>query len=234
MGSENTEITIEQVRAFVDANRERADVAEYVSTLAVEKPLNVENVSAYLGTVEGKNLIQPIIDRANTQAIKSHDDKQKPIIEATVKSKVNEELQRMNPTESPQDRMIRELKQNQDAMQAQMNKERLDYAIAQEFAKRNVPLELAKDIPYPSVEHAINAAIIWDQVKSKEIDKAVNERLATMQTKPQSGQQQETTSLTDWLKSATPEQRRARFIKEAEERDAAKASANAPPQLNLR
>ena len=234
MGSENTEITIEQVRAFVDANKERADVAEYVATLAVEKPLNVENVSAYLGTVEGKNLIQPIIDRANTQAIKSHDEKQKPIIEATVKSKVNEELQRMNPSESPEQRMIRELKQNQDAMQAQMNKERLDYAIAQEFAKRNVPLELAKDIPYPSVEHAINAAIIWEQVKTKEIDKVVNERLASMQTKPNSGQQKETTSFAEWYKNASPEERKAKFTADAEGRDAAKSAANAPPQLNLK
>ena len=119
-------------------------------------------------------------------------------------------------------------------MQAQMAKERLDYAIAQEFAKRNVPLELAKDIPYPSVEHAINAAIIWEQVKTKEIDKVVNERLATMQTKPNSSQQTETTSLTEWLKSATPEQKRARFLKEAEERDAISNSNATKPQMVLK
>ena len=215
---DNKEITIEQIKAFVDANIERADVVEYISTLAVEKPLNVENVSAYLGTVEGKNLIQPIIDRANTQAIKSHDEKQKPIIDATVKSKVNEELQRMNPSETPEQRMIRELKGQQDAMQAQMNKERLDYAIAQEFAKRNVPLELAKDIPYPSVEHAINAAIIWDQVKAKEIDKVVNERLATMQTKPNSSQQSENTG--DPTKGMDSKQKFEYYKEQAEKREA--------------
>jgi hypothetical protein len=215
---DNKEITIEQIKAFVDANIERADVVEYISTLAVEKPLNVENVSAYLGTVEGKNLIQPIIDRANTQAIKSHDEKQKPIIDATVKSKVNEELQRMNPSETPEQRMIRELKGQQDAMQAQMNKERLDYAIAQEFAKRNVPLELAKDIPYPSVEHAINAAIIWEQVKGKEIDKVVNERLATMQTKPNSSQQNENTG--DPTKGMDSKQKFEYYKEQAEKREA--------------
>lgn len=215
---DNKEITIEQIKAFVDANIERADVVEYISTLAVEKPLNVENVSAYLGTVEGKNLIQPIIDRANTQAIKSHDEKQKPIIDATVKSKVNEELQRMNPSETPEQRMIRELKGQQDAMQAQMNKERLDYAIAQEFAKRNVPLELAKDIPYPSVEHAINAAIIWEQVKGKEIDKVVNERLATMQTKPNSSQLNENTG--DPTKGMDSKQKFEYYKEQAEKREA--------------
>jgi hypothetical protein len=187
----NEDITIEQIKEFLETNKERADVVEYLGTLSVEQPLTVETVSAYLGTQEGKNLIQPIIDRANTQAIKTHDEKRRPVIDAEIKAKVNEELQRMNPSETAEQRMIRELKQNQDAMQAQMNKERLDYAIAQEFAKRNIPLELAKDIPYPSVEHAINAAIIWEQVKTKEIDKVVNERLASMQKKPELGQQQE-------------------------------------------
>jgi hypothetical protein len=114
--------------------------------------------------------------------------------------------------------MIRELKGQQDAMQAQMNKERLDYAIAQEFAKRNVPLELAKDIPYPSVEHAINAAIIWEQVKGKEIDKVVNERLATMQTKPNSSQQNENTG--DPTKGMDSKQKFEYYKEQAEKREA--------------
>jgi hypothetical protein len=178
MGIENVEITIEQVRAFIDANRERADVAEYVTSISIEKPLTVETVSAYLGTIEGKNLVQPMIDRANTQAIKTHDEKQKPIIEATVKAKVNEEVQRMNPSETPEQRQIRELRQGQEEMQKTMAKERLDYAIANEFATRGIPLEFAKDIPWPSVEHAVNGALVWERVKSNEIDKEVNKRLS--------------------------------------------------------
>jgi len=187
---DNKEITIEQIRAFIDANRERADVAEYITSLEVEKPLNVESVSAYLGTVEGKNLIQPIIDRANTQAIKTHDEKQKPIIEATVKARVNEEVQRMNPSETPEQRQIRELRQAQEEMQRTMAKERLDYAIANEFATRGIPLEFAKDIPWPSVEHAVNGALVWEKVKATEIDKEVNKRLAETQ-KPNGSLQQE-------------------------------------------
>jgi hypothetical protein len=217
MAKDNEEITIEQIKAFIEANRERADVIEYIGSLAVEKPLTIETVNAYLGTVEGKNLIQPIIDRANTQAIKSHDEKQKPVVEATIKAKVNEELQRMNPSETSEQRQIRELKQQTDAMQAQMAKERLDYAIAQEFAKRNVPLEFAKDIPYPSVEHAINVALTWEQVKNKEIDKVVNERLTSMQKKPELGQQEEQHG--DPTKGMSHEQKLKHYIDQAMKRE---------------
>jgi len=213
--AENDEITIEQIRAFIDANMERADVAEYVTSLATEKPLTVETVNAYLGTVEGKNLIQPIIDRANTKAIQSHDEKQKPVVEATIKARVNEEIQRMNPTETPEMRQIRELRQSQEDMQKTMEKERLDYAITQEYAKRNIPLEFAKDIPWPSVEHAINGALVWEKVKAGEIDKAVNARLAeTPKPNGSKGKDGEPD-----YKTMSKEERFAFFKQQAEQRD---------------
>jgi len=216
MANDNDEITIEHIRAFIDANKDRADVVEYVASISVDKPLTVETVQAYLGTIEGKNLIQPIIDRANTQAIKSHDEKQKPIIEATVKAKVNEEIQRMNPSETPEQRQIRELRQAQEEMQRTMAKERLDYAIANEFATRGIPLEFAKDIPWPSVEHAINGALVWEKVKSTEIDKAVNARLAESQ-KP--GGKQEKESGPNFAGMSHTE-KLAYFTEQAKQRDA--------------
>jgi len=214
---DNDEITIEQIRAFIDANKERADVVEYISSISIEKPLNIETVSAYLGTVEGKNLVQPMIDRANTQAIKTHDEKQKPILEATVKAKVNEEIQRMNPSETPEQRQIREMRQEQEAMKATMAKERLDYAITSEFAKRNIPLELAKDIPYPSVEHAINAALIWDKIVGAEKEKAINEFVSKNAFKPGSGKPEENQG--DPTKGMNSQEKFEYYKRQAEERD---------------
>ena len=190
MANENDEITIEQIKAFVEVNKERADVAEYLSTLVTEKPLNVETVNGYLGTVEGKNLLQPMLDRYANQAIKTHDEKQKPVVEATIKAKVNEELIKLNPTESAEQRQIRELNQRQAEMQAQWEKEKLENAIAMEAAKSNIPLELAQGIPYPSIEHFKNVSIIWEKVKAQEVDKLVNERLAST-PKPGAGKVEE-------------------------------------------
>jgi hypothetical protein len=195
MAFDNEEITIEQIKAFVEMNKERADVVEYLSTLVTEKPLNIETVNGYLGTVEGKNLLQPILDRYATQAIKSHDEKQKPIVDATIKSRINEELIKLNPTETPEQRRIRELEEKDRQRDAQWEREKLNNSIVAEFAKRNVPLELAKDIPYPSVEHATNVALVWEQIVNKEIDKKVNERLATA-PKPGSGQGKDTGAMT--------------------------------------
>jgi hypothetical protein len=217
MANENEEITIDQIKAFIDANKERADVTEYLSTLVTEKPLNVENVQAYLGTVEGKNLIQPIIDRSNTQAIKTHDDKRKPVIDAEIKSKVNEELQRMNPTETPEQRRIRELEEKDRQRDLQWERERLNNQITSEFAKRNVPLDLAKDIPYPSVEHATNIALVWQQLIDKEKSKAVEDFVASNAHRPGSGQQEENTG--DPTKGMNSAQKFDYYMKQAELRD---------------
>lgn len=184
------ELTIEKVKEFFEANKERADVAEYLSSLTVEKELTSETVNAYLETGEGKILLQPRLDRYATQAIKTHDEKQKPIIDATIKARVNEELIKLNPQETEADRRYRELQQNQEEMKKQWEKEKLENAINMEAAKRGIPLELASNIPYPSIEHFNNVALIWEQVKNKEVDKLVNERLASS-VKPKAGDEKD-------------------------------------------
>jgi hypothetical protein len=220
MLKETDEITIEQIRAFIDANKERADVAEYITSLEVEKPLNVETVSAYLGTVEGKNLIQPIIDRANTGAIKTYSDNQKPIVAAQIKAGINEELIKLNPQETPEQRQIRELNANQAEMKAQWEREKLENAIAMEAAKNGIPLELATGIPYPSIDHFKNVSLIWEQVKAKEVDKLVNERLASA-PKPNGKQESEGGDPTKGMNSA---QKFNYYKQQAEQRDAGIAS----------
>jgi hypothetical protein len=215
--NENEEITIEQIKAFVEVNKDRADVVEYMATLAVEKPLNIETVNGYLGTIEGKNLLQPILDRYATQAIKTHDEKQKPIIDATVKSRINEELIKLNPTETPEQRRIRELEEKDRQRDAQWEREKLNNLITSEFAKRNVPLELAKDIPYPSVEHATNVALVWEQIIAKEKEKAVNDFALSNAVRPGNGQQEDKGG--DPTKGMTHEQLLKYYEKDAEARN---------------
>jgi hypothetical protein len=174
---EDSELTLDEVKAFIEANKEKPEIVEYVMSISIDKPLTSEVVMGYLNTIEGKGLIQPLMDQRVTDAIKTHDIKMKAANEAAIKAGVNAELARLNPTETPAEKQIRELQKNQEDMKIQWEKEKLESAITMEAAKRGVPLELVKDVPYPSLDHFINVATIWDQVKSKEVDKLVNERL---------------------------------------------------------
>lgn len=174
----DNELTIEDVKAFIDANKEKPEVTEYIMSISIDKPLTSEVVMGYLNTIEGKGLIQPLMDQRVTDAIKTHDIKMKAANEAAIKAGVNAELARLNPTETAEQKMIRELNAKQEEMQKQWEREKLENAIAMEAAKRGVPLELVKDVPYPSLDHFINIATVWEQTKTKEVDKLVNERIA--------------------------------------------------------
>jgi hypothetical protein len=174
------ELTLEDVKSFIDANKEKPEVTEYIMAISIDKPLTSEVVMGYLNTIEGKGLIQPLMDQRVTDAIKTHDIKMKAANEAAIKAGVNAELARLNPTETAEQKMIRELNKKQEEMQTQWEREKLESAITMEAAKRGVPLELVKDVPYPSLDHFINIATVWEQVKSKEVDKLVNERIASV------------------------------------------------------
>ena len=71
-GDDGSEITLDDVKAFIEANKGNPDIAEFIVSISVDKPLNPELVSAYLQTTEGKNLIQPMMDQRVTEAINPH------------------------------------------------------------------------------------------------------------------------------------------------------------------
>lgn len=193
---EGNEITLEDVKSFIEKNKEKPEVVEYIVSVSIDKPLTPEVVNGYLQTTEGKMLIQPMFDQRVTDAIKTHDIKQKAANEAAIKAGINAEIARMNPAETPEQRRIRELEQSVEADRAKWERERLENNIAMEAAKRGIPVELFKDIPYPSIDHAINAFTVYDQKKQKDVEKAINEKLAIESFKPKSGQGEKKSGMT--------------------------------------
>lgn len=180
-------MTLEEVKDFFDENKTDEAVIEYLSTFSVEKDLNSETVNAYLETPEGKVLLQPRLDRYATQAIKTHDEKQAPVLDARIKAGINEGIRKLHPEETEDQKQIRELRENMEQMKKEGELKELKNAILLEAKNRNVPLEFVNDIPYPSVDHFKNVATIWDQIKAKEIEKQVNEKMALSSFKPKSG-----------------------------------------------
>lgn len=187
METEDTDLTLEQVKAFFEANKDRADIAEYLLTFATEKELTTETVNAYLETPEGKVVLQPRLDRYATQAIRTHDEKQAPVIEAKIKAGVNEGIRKLHPEETEEQKQIREMREDMERMKKDGEQKELRNSILMEAKNRNVPLELVNDIPYPSLDHFKNTASIWDQIRTKEVEKLVNEKLAANSYKPQGG-----------------------------------------------
>lgn len=184
---DDSELTLEQIKKFFDENKERADVVEYLNSFVVEKELNTETVNAYLETPEGKVVLQPRLDRYATQAIKTHDEKQAPVIEAKIKAGVNEGIRKLHPEETEEQKQIREMREDMERMKKDGESEKLRSAILLEANNRKIPKELVESIPYPSVDHFVNAATVFTKLQEEIKTRAINEYIASNSFKPGAG-----------------------------------------------
>ncbi|MDD2493963.1 MAG: hypothetical protein PHE29_02105 [Tissierellia bacterium] len=214
-GDGDDEITIEQIRAFIDANKERADVIEMLSSYAPEKELSSETVNAYLETPEGKVILQPRLDRYATQAIKTHDEKQAPVIEAKIKAGINEGIRKLHPEETEEQKQVREMREDIERIKKESAEKELRNAILMEANNRHIPKELV-DLPYPSVEHFINAATVIESTNKKLIEAALNEFAAKNSFKPGGGKDKEKQGMTFSEYSKLPRAERERMAETGE------------------
>lgn len=183
----DNELTLDEIRSFIEANKTNPDVAEFIVSISVDKPLNPELVSAYLQTIEGKNLIQPMMDKRVTEAIKTHDETQKPKIDAAIKSGIAAEMLRLNPQETPEQRQVRELLANQKEMQENWERDKRNSKIKELAFKENIDPAFIEGISFPSVEEATLYIQRYKDFHNKAVEKAINERLAMDSFRPGKG-----------------------------------------------
>lgn len=180
------EITLENVQAYLAEHKEEADIVAYVASISIDKPVNPELVSAYLQTVEGKNLIQPLIDERVTQAIKTHDEKSKSKIEAGVKAGIAAEMIRLNPTETPEQKQLREMRLEQETMKSAWEKDKMNGQVKDLAFQMGIEPEFIAGINFGSVEEA---TLYMQKFKNKTgaIETATVNKLMAEGYKPGSG-----------------------------------------------
>lgn len=148
------EINLEAVQAYLAEHKDDPDVAAFIVAVSVDKPINPELVSAYLQTNEGKNLIQPLMDQRVTDAIKTHDEKNRAKIEAGVKAGIAAEMIRLNPQETPEQKQLREMRLEQETMKAAWEKDKMNGTIKELAFQNGLKPEFISGINFGSVEEA--------------------------------------------------------------------------------
>lgn len=149
-----TGFTLEDIKTFLTENAAEADVIEFVASLATDKPVNPELVTAYLQTNEGKGLIQPMMDQRVTEAIKTHDEKSKKAIEAGIKAGIAAEMIRLNPSETPEQKRLRELEEKDRKRDEEWEREKLNGRIKELAFKEGVRPEFLAGLNFGSFEEA--------------------------------------------------------------------------------
>lgn len=104
---------LKDVQEFIEANKDNTDVQGYIGGF-----ITPDRVSGFLGTEEGKKLIQPTIDSNFTKGLETWktNNLQKLIDEAVTKA---------NPAETPEQKQIRELTERLNQKETEEKKQML-------------------------------------------------------------------------------------------------------------
>lgn len=178
------EITLEDVKAFFDSNKDDASVMEYITSISIDKPLSQDVVKGYLETVEGKSLLQPILDSFANKAINTHDEKKRKEIEAEVARKVNEKLAELNKDDTPEQKMLKEQAQRMRELEEKYENDKKLSKINEIAYKEGIDPGFVEGLSFDSAEQFGLYASRFKDYNKKQIEKAINDFVASTSYKP--------------------------------------------------
>jgi uncharacterized membrane protein YheB (UPF0754 family) len=169
----------EEVLTFIEEHKEDQEVADWLKSFSVEKPLDAAKVMEFVQSAEGKELIQPIIDQNITKAVKTRDKVHEQMLESEVKKRVASEILKLNPQEEPWQKEIRELKEANENERKERAKDNLKRQIVEEAARQGIEPWFIEDfLPESFDQGKLYIQKIKDNIKKVE-EKKVNELMAS-------------------------------------------------------
>jgi len=114
-------MTVAEIKAYLTENADQAEVKAFLAEF--DKPITAEVAGKWLDTDEGKKFDQPRMDKRVTEAIKTYREGH---YDAEVKKAVADEIQRLNPKETEDQKRIRILEQERAEDKARLSKQQLD------------------------------------------------------------------------------------------------------------
>ncbi|EHA6108959.1 DUF4355 domain-containing protein [Staphylococcus pseudintermedius] len=113
-------MNIEEVKTFLEDNKEQEEVKEYLKGL---KTVSVDDVKGFLDTEEGKRFIQPELDRYHSKGLESWKEK-------NLENLIEQEVQKRNPEQSEEQKRISALEEELKKRDAEAKREKLkSYAL---------------------------------------------------------------------------------------------------------
>lgn len=199
---ENT--TIDEVKEWLKAKEKDESVISFLAEMNPDKPVTAEQVNEFLSTEDGQKVIQPMLDRHTTEGIKTYRKNQ---FDREVKSAVAAEILKINPTETPEQKRIRELEEKDRQRDAEWAKKDLDSQINTLAYKEGVNSEFLSGLTFNSLSEAqLYIKNFKNQIEEAKIAKA-NELLA-QGFKPGSGQEEKKEGMTFSEYAKLPESER--------------------------
>lgn len=155
---------IQEIKKFLSENKDSADVQGLV------KELGQAAVSEFKASKEWKDELQKEGDRRVTGAL---DKFQKE----TMPKHIEDEIKKRFPDETPEQKALRELKIELDAIKNEKNRETLKNKKIKAFNDKKIPLDLSDYLAIDNEENLESVIDNFSKVYSEAVTAGVNDRL---------------------------------------------------------
>jgi hypothetical protein len=122
-------MNLEEVKQFLQEQKDNEEVKSYLQELS---KVTVNGVSAFLDTEDGKKLLQPKLDSFFTKGLETWKGN-------NPKKLVDEEVSKRNPSETPEQKRIRELEEKIEKAEKERTREILKNKALSSFAEKKLP-----------------------------------------------------------------------------------------------
>ncbi|MCK0470885.1 DUF4355 domain-containing protein [Halalkalibacter sp. APA_J-10(15)] len=122
-------MNLEDIKKFLEENKDQEEVKAYVEGLSKITP---NGVTAFLETDEGKKLLQPRLDKYFTTGLETWKSN-------NLQKLVEEEVAKKNPSETPEQKEIRELKEKFAAIEQEKTRETLKNKALSTLTEKKLP-----------------------------------------------------------------------------------------------
>mgnify|MGYP001325778202 FL=1 len=124
-------MTFEEIKKWMDDNQGSDEVKGYLNSL-----ITSDKVESFLESEEGKRLLQPRLDRYHAKSLDSWK-------ENNLQKLIDEKVAELNPTETEEQRKIRELEERLNAAEREKTQQAMLNKVTQQLSKEGLPTDLA-------------------------------------------------------------------------------------------
>lgn len=124
-------MTFEEIKKWMDDNKGSDEVKSYLNSL-----ITSDKVESFLESEEGKRLLQPRLDRYHAKSLDSWK-------ENNLQKLIDEKVAELNPTETEEQRKIRELEERLNASEREKTQQAMLNKVTQQLSQEGLPTDLA-------------------------------------------------------------------------------------------
>lgn len=159
------EITINDVKQFIEENKEDEGVSNYIGGF-----VTADRVNKYLETDDGKKLLQPMLDKYHTKGLETWKTN-------NLEKLIDAEIKKRFPEKDPKDIELEKIKAELAKIQTEKQRETLTNKAIKIANEKKIPLDLVDYFISDNEEKTVSNLAKLEEVFNSHAQKIVEERL---------------------------------------------------------